>query len=95
MSFTAGESVQFSNISATTAAFNLKGGNYAAIASATFGGGNLQLQALAIDGATYVNVGSTITAAGLTAYASLPPGSYKWVVTTATAVYVSLARIPS
>jgi hypothetical protein len=95
MAETAGESVQFNNIAATTAAFNLKGGNYAAIASATFGGGNLQLQALALDGVTYVNVGSTITAAGLTAYASLPPGSYKWAVTTASAIYISLTRIPA
>lgn len=95
MAFTAGESVQFSNISATTAAFNLKGGNYAAIASATFGGGNLQLQALALDGSTYVSVGSTITQAGFTAYNNLPPGSYKWAVTTATAVYVALTRVPA
>lgn len=94
MGATAIESKQFSNISATTAAFSLKGGKYALIASATFGGGNLQLQALAMDGSTYVNVGSSITAAGLTTY-DLPPGTYKIAVTTATAVYVSLTSIPT
>ena len=95
MAFTAQESVSFSNISATTAAFTLRGGNYAALVTATFGGGNLQLQALAPDGVTFVNVGSTITTAVLTAYNNLPPGSYKWVVTTATAIFVSLTRIPA
>jgi hypothetical protein len=45
---TAAESVQFSNISATTAAFTLRGGAaYALTVHATFGGGNLQLQILA------------------------------------------------
>ncbi len=34
--------------------------------NATFGGGNLQLQTLAADGATWLNVGASITAAGLT-----------------------------
>ncbi|MFO1099746.1 MAG: hypothetical protein U1E81_16135 [Xanthobacteraceae bacterium] len=94
MGATSIETVKFSNISATTAAFTLKGGKYAIVASATFGGGNLQLQALAADGSTYVNVGSSITAAGLTTY-DLPPGSYKIAVTTATAVYVSITSVPA
>jgi hypothetical protein len=46
------ESKQFSNIAATTAAFTLKGGKYVLIATATFGGGNIQLQILALDGST-------------------------------------------
>ncbi len=84
----------FSNISATTAAFRLKGGKYAIVASATFGGGNLQLQTLANDNSTYVNVGSSITAAGLSTY-DLPPGQYKIAVATATAVYVTITGVPS
>lgn len=52
------ESNQFSNIAATTAAFILKGGRYAPIA--TFGGGDLQLQILALDGVTWINVGAAI-----------------------------------
>lgn len=94
MGATSIESKQFSNISATTAAFPLKGGKYALIASATFGGGNLQLQVLAMDGTTYVNAAASITAAGLTTY-DLPQGMYRVSVTTATAVYVSLTSIPT
>jgi hypothetical protein len=84
----------FSNISATTAAFALKGGKYAAVVSATFGGGNVQLQTLALDGSTWVNVGTSITAAGLSNY-DLSPGQYRLAITTATAVYASLFGVPS
>lgn len=87
------ESKQFSNISATTAAFPLKGGKYSLIATATFGGGNLQLQILALDGSTWINLGTAITAAGNQTY-DLPPGSYRIAVTTATAVYASLTTVP-
>jgi hypothetical protein len=93
MAITASESKQFSSISATTAAFRLKGGKYALTASATFGGGNLQLQVLSLDGTTWVNVGSSITAAGLTTY-DLSPGQYRIAVTTATAVYAAVTSIP-
>lgn len=72
----------------------LGGGKYALVVSATFGGGNVQLQVLANDGSTWVNVGSNVTAAGLSNY-DLPPGQYQFVVTTATAVYASITRVPS
>ena len=92
---TAAESVQFSNISATTAAFTLRGGAaYALTVHATFGGGNLQLQILAIDNTTWLNVGSTVTADGITTYSNLPPDQYRIVVTTATGVFAALTRIP-
>lgn len=84
----------FSNISATTAAFRLKGGKYAIVASATFGGGNLQLQELSRDGVTWVAIGSPITAAGLTTY-DLPGGQFRIAVTTATAVYASITGVPN
>jgi hypothetical protein len=86
------ESRQFSNISATTAAFALLGGKYGLDISATFGGGNLQLQTLSVDGSTWINVGSSITANGVSTY-DLVPGQYRIAVTTATAVYAALARI--
>jgi hypothetical protein len=93
MSSTATDGKQFSNISATTLAFRLNGGKYAIAASATFGGGNLQLQTLALDGTTWINVGSAISAAGLTTF-DLPPGQFRIAVTTATAVYAAITRIP-
>lgn len=88
----ASESRQFSNISATTAAFSLIGGKYGLNVSATFGGGNVQLQTLSLDGSTWINVGSSITTAGLTTF-DLPSGQYRLAITTATAVYAALAKI--
>lgn len=93
MTATAGESFNFSNIAATTAGFLVKGGLYGLAVSATFGGGNVQLQQLALDGSTWINVGTSITAAGLTSPIYLPPGQYRLAVTTATAVFAALTRI--
>lgn len=80
------ESVVFKNISATTAAFTLRGGNYGLSCHATFGGGNIALQRLAPDGSTYVTVITALTADGY-GNANLPSGSYRLQVTTATSVY--------
>lgn len=83
----------FSNISATTSAFALKGGLYGIDVVATFGGGSVTLQRLAADGSTYVTALTAFTAAGYsTAY--LPAGTYKVAVATASAVYVAINRIP-
>ncbi len=46
------EVFKFSNISTTTAAFVLRGGNYGLTCHATFGGGNIALQRLSPDGST-------------------------------------------
>lgn len=94
MSGGVGESTIFSNIGAgSTAAFKLKGGKYGLTIIATFGGGNVQLQTLAADNSTWVNVGSSVTAAGFSTL-DLPPGQYRFTVTTSTAVYISLSSIP-
>lgn len=90
---TATESHQFANISATTSAFGLYGGKYGLTAAATWGGGNVQLQTLADDSSTWLNVGSSITANGFTTF-DLPPGQYRFAVTTATAVYLAISTIP-
>jgi hypothetical protein len=87
------ESHSFGNISATTGAFTLYGGEYGLTASATWSGGNIQLETLAGDGSTWINVGSSITANGFSTY-DLPPGQYRIAVTTATAVYAALTTIP-
>ena len=92
----AGENQSFSNISATTAAFVLRGGRYGIDVVATFGGGSVTLEKLAGDGSTFVSVSSAtdFTAAGY-AEIDLPPGTYKIVIATATAVSVQIQRIPS
>lgn len=83
------------NISASTAAFNLDGGLYGVDCVATFGGGSVKLQKLANDETTYVSVASAtdFTAAGY-GIAYIPQGRYRLTVATASAIYVSIARIP-
>lgn len=84
----------FSNISATTAAFRLVGGYYMMDVVATFGGGTVKLQKLAVDGTTWNDVAnSSVTAAGITAVLNCTVGSYRISIATATAVYVGLSRL--
>jgi hypothetical protein len=85
-------SLQFSNISATTAAFTLGGGLYGITVIATFGGGNVVPQRLGPDGTTWISVMTALTTAGYTTV-SLPPGTYRLALTTATAVYASISAI--
>jgi hypothetical protein len=91
---TSTQAIQFSNIAATTAAFTLKGGKYGLAVTATFGGGNVQLQTLATDGSTWIGVGTAVTAAGFSNF-DLPPGQYRLAITTATAVYAALVNVPT
>ncbi len=81
------------NISATTAAFTLIGGLYGVDVVANFGGGSVKLQRVAGDGSSLVSVGADFTANGY-ATVSLPPGSYRLNVATATGVYVQIRRVP-
>jgi hypothetical protein len=92
---TAVDSKEFSNLSATTAAFTLKGGYYMVAAVATFGGGNVELQILGPDQSTYLSAPTALKlmAAGTIA-GYLPPGQYKFVITTASAVYCSVTGVP-
>lgn len=71
----------------------VQGGHYGFIAEATFGGGSVKLQ-IKLPQGNYADVSSmTLSAAGMVA-GFLPPGTYRAVATTATAVYARLARIP-
>lgn len=88
------ESVQFSGISATTAAFALTGGVYVFGASATFSGGNIGVEMLLPDGTTWVDANTPLTAAGISGPLYLPPGSYRVAIVTSTAVVASLTRVP-
>lgn len=92
---TATDGAGFSNISASTAAFALKGGSYGIAVAATFGGGSVKLQRLALDGSTYVSMSSSCdyTAAG-GAIVNLPAGTYRFTIATATAVYAEVQGIP-
>ena len=96
MTASAVDAKSFSNISASTAAFYLKGGKYAVEALATFGGGSVKFQSLGPDGSTWISVSSTtdFTAAGDPAVVDISPGQYRFTIATATAVYASVAGIP-
>lgn len=102
------EAVSFSNIAASTAAFPLTlGGRYSVSVIATFGGGSVKLQKLGPDGSTFLDIQSPFNNAGtevdlvISTFSAngtkdfvLAPGEYKFVIATATAVYISLARCP-
>ena len=80
-----------SNLSADGSYVTFSGGKCAFISEATWGGGSVKLQTKAANGGV-IDV-ATHSANTLTAL-DLPPGQYKVAVTTATAVYASLVRIP-
>lgn len=85
-------SFPFTNISATTAAFNWRGGKGSLIVHATWGGGTVKLQMLAADNTTWIDVGTdtTLTADGGGNF-ELPAGQLRVNVATATAVYAVVA----
>jgi hypothetical protein len=83
---------QFTNISATTAPFQLQGGLYGIDYIGTWGGGSVTLEKLAGDGSTYIVALTAFTANGVS-MGYLPSGTYKFVVATATGVYLQLERI--
>jgi hypothetical protein len=91
---TATESKSFLNISATTAPFNLKGGRYDVIATAT-GAGTMGLQMQAADGATFIPVHTAFAAVTGFVTVDLPAGVYKFVITGFTAVFASICSIPT
>jgi hypothetical protein len=101
------ESIKFSNISATTNPFELKGGAYLVAVSGTFGGGSVKLQILGQDGSTYLDLKQPFDNAGteqddvIGTFSSngakllpIAPGQYRLTITTATAVYASITRAP-
>jgi hypothetical protein len=98
---TAVDGQEFSNISATTAVFYLKGGFYMVAAVATFGGGSVELQALGPDQSTWLSVPAAfpvgaalkLTVAGVIE-GYLAPGQYRFTIATATAVFCSVMGVP-
>jgi hypothetical protein len=78
--------ILLSNASATGAPAQWRGGRGVLTAVATWGGGNIALQYMGPDGATWLAVGTALTANGLSTF-ELPPGLIRAAVTTATAAY--------
>lgn len=101
------ENIAFTNISATTSPFVIKGGAYLVSVVATFGGGSVKLQILGPDGSTYLDTKQPFDNAGteqddvISTFSAngakllpLAPGQYRITITTATAVYVNITRAP-
>lgn len=86
------ESVKFTNVDATPADFPLTGGKYAIDVVATWGGGNIVLQ-VALPGGTYAPVHTALTDDGHVVV-DLAPGLYQFTLTTATAAFAAITRIP-
>jgi hypothetical protein len=78
--------ILLSNASATGSPAQWRGGRGVLTAVATWGGGNIALQYMGPDGATWLAVGTALTANGLSTF-ELPPGLIRAAVTTATAAY--------
>lgn len=89
------QSKTYSNISANTAAFELAGGCYVIDTIATWNStGTVTLQRLGPNQSGYLTAATAISADGVTSGLVLPPGTYRFAVATATAVYVSITRVP-
>ena len=85
------QSISFSNIAATTAAFNLSGGKYGVTCMGT-SFGTVALSRLAADASTYIPVFTAFAANGYVAV-DLPKGNYKVVISSTTAVYIDITKI--
>lgn len=80
------------NASATGSDKTIRGGQYAFMAEATWGGGTVKLQ-IKLPQGNYADVTSaSLTANGMVAV-YLPAGTYRANIATATAVYARLVRI--
>lgn len=88
------EAVQFSNIAATTAVFQLRGGKYS-IAAAAAGAGTMGLQMQLPDGTSFIAVHTAFAAVTGFIVVDLPPGQYKFVIATFTAVFATIGRFPT
>ncbi len=87
------ECKRFSNISATTDPFSIYGGVYDfAVIGSNFG--TVTLSVLGPDGTTYITAATAISANGRSGAIALAPGQYRIAISSATAVYATLTRIP-
>ena len=93
MAGTAADGKSFTGISATTAAFALKGGKYQ-LAVVNIGAGTVAVDQLGPDNSTWIaGVIAAITGSGA-ATADLPPGQYRINVNAAGNIAASLVGIP-
>ncbi len=85
------DEVKFSNISATTAPFSLKGGQYGVTVTATFSS-SYTTASRAGRLYTYVTALTAFSAAGF-ATTYLPQGTYRFAIASSTAVYAEVTGV--
>lgn len=89
----AGESYKQSNVGpGTYGPIFLTGGKYQFTLNCT-GTPSAVLNKLGPDGVTYLPVGAALVLAGIATY-DLPPGQYQVVISTSTANYFEVTRVP-
>jgi len=79
---------------ANSATFQLVGGVYVVDAVANFNSGSITLQRLGPDGSTYITAVTALTANGTSGGVPLPAGTYQIAVASASALSVSVTRVP-
>jgi hypothetical protein len=84
--------LKFEDDDSTPASFILRGGLYAITITATWGGGSVTLQRLAADGTTYITVMDAFSDDAFETI-SLPPGTYRLLMATASAMYADITSI--
>lgn len=89
------ESFAHSSLAAANSAnFPLVGGAYALDVIATWNSGSLTLQRLGPDNATFITAATALTADGTSGSLALPPGTYRFLVASATNLWAQIVRIP-
>lgn len=88
------DGVTFTGATGNVGPFTILGGKYLFFASAA--GTSDELDMLMPDGSTYqaVSTATTLTTSAGAAPVDLPPGSYRFTITTVSAVQGGLVRIP-
>ena len=89
--FNTAERQTFSNISATTADFILRGGQYAVMVNGS-AFGTVTLQRKSLDGSTYVTCLTAFSANGY-ATVNLPSGTYNIAISSTTGVYAEIVAV--
>lgn len=85
---------KFSSIAADTTYFPLDGGRYQVAVVATWNSsGTVTFEQRGPDGSTALVLGTAFSANGVANF-DVPPGQYKLVVATATAVSATVVRVP-
>ncbi len=74
--------------------FTLDGGAYIMDAVAAWNSGSITLQRLGPDGSTYITAATALSADGTSGGIVLSKGTYKFLVASASALSVSVVRVP-